>query len=56
LNAVRELLKSMDGANLAAFKEMKWVIKFVLNTKTMGLKMNPQIRNDDEWEISVYTN
>jgi hypothetical protein len=23
LNAVRELLKSMDGANLAAFKEMK---------------------------------
>jgi hypothetical protein len=36
LNDVRELLKSMNGANLAAFKEMKPVIKFLLDTKTMG--------------------
>mgnify|MGYP002812946830 CR=1 FL=1 len=30
-NAVRELSKSMDGASPAAFKELKWVIKFVLD-------------------------
>ena len=55
-NAVRELSKSMDGASLAAFKELRRVIKFVLDTKTMGLKMNPQIVNDaSEWDIVVYT-
>ena len=55
-NAVRELSKSMDGANLAAFKELKRVIKFVLDTKTMGVKMNPKINTDiSEWDIVVYT-
>jgi hypothetical protein len=55
-NAVRELSKSMDGASLAAFKELKRVIKFVLDTKTMGLKMNPKITTDiSEWDIVVYT-
>jgi hypothetical protein len=55
-NAVRELSKSMDGANMAAYKELKRVIKFVLDTKTMGLKMNPKINTDiSEWDIVVYT-
>jgi hypothetical protein len=55
-NAVRELSKSMDGASMAAFKELKRVIKFVLDTKTMGLKMNPQMNTDiSEWDIVVYT-
>jgi transposase InsO family protein len=55
-NAVRELSKSMDGASLAAFKELKRVIKFVLDTKTMGLKMNPKMTTDiSEWDIVVYT-
>jgi hypothetical protein len=46
----------MDGASLAAFKELKHVIKFVLDTKTMGLKMNPKITTGiSEWDIVVYT-
>jgi hypothetical protein len=32
-NVVRELSKCMDEANLAAYKEMLRVIKFVLDTK-----------------------
>jgi hypothetical protein len=55
-NAVRELSKSMDGASLAAFKELKRVTKFVLDTKTMGLKIHPKLTTDiSEWEIVVYT-
>ena len=36
-NVTRELSKSMDKANPAAFKELKRVIKFVLDTKDYGL-------------------
>jgi hypothetical protein len=42
---------------LAAYNELKQVIKFVLDTKMMGLKMNPKITtNISEWDIVVYTN
>jgi hypothetical protein len=40
-NVVRELSKCMDGANLAAYKEILRVIKFVLDTKDYCLKLNP---------------
>jgi hypothetical protein len=32
-NVVRELSKCMDGASLAAYKEMQRVIEFVLDTQ-----------------------
>lgn len=55
-NTVRELSKCMDGANPEAFKEMKRVIKFLLNTKTYGLKLNPKMDiKDEEWSMTVYT-
>ena len=41
-NAVRELTKCMDGATPAAYKEMLRLIKFVLCTKTWGLKIMPK--------------
>jgi len=41
-NAVRELTKCMDGATMAAYKEMLRLIKFVLSTKTWGLKIMPK--------------
>jgi len=41
-NAVRELTKCMDGATPAAYKEMLRLIKFVLCTKTWGLKIAPK--------------
>jgi hypothetical protein len=38
-NAVRELSKVMDGATPGQFKEMTRVVKYVLDTKTKGLKL-----------------
>jgi hypothetical protein len=40
-NTVRELAKCMDGASPAAYKEMKRLLDFVIDTKTYGLKMYP---------------
>ena len=42
-NAVRELTKCMDKGTLEAFKELLRVIKFVADTKDLGLKMFPTI-------------
>ena len=68
-NAVRELSKSMDGASKLQFREMLRVIKFVLDTKDLSLKMVPTLHegiwhleafsdsdfaNDKETRISVY--
>ena len=53
-NVVRELLKCIDGANLAAYKEMLRTIKFVLNTKDYCLKMN-HIYEYEEWDLVYYS-
>jgi hypothetical protein len=45
-NVVRELSKCMDVANLAAYKEMLRVVKFVLDTKDCCLKLNPIFENE----------
>ena len=38
---MRELSKVLDGATEEAFKEQHQVIKYVLDTKTWGLKLRP---------------
>jgi hypothetical protein len=53
-NVVRELSKCMDGATLAAYKEMLRVIKFVLDTKSFCLKIEPKIEEED-WDLVVYS-
>lgn len=53
-NPTRELSKVMDGANMSAFKEMKRIIKFVLDTKYMGLKIEPKLDGSDDWKLVVY--
>jgi hypothetical protein len=53
-NVVRELSKCMDGANLAAYKEMLRVVKFVLDTKDYCLKLNPICKNE-EWDLVSYS-
>ena len=53
-NVVCKLLKYMDGDNLAAYKEMLRIIKFVLDTKDDCLKMNP-IHESEEWELVSYS-
>jgi hypothetical protein len=54
-NVVRELSKCMDGANLATYKEMLRVVKFVLDTKDYCLKLNPAFENE-EWDLVSYSN
>jgi hypothetical protein len=55
-NVVRELSKVMDRASPAAIKELKRVIKFVLDTKTFGLKIQPEQKKlDEKWSMTVYT-
>ena len=52
-NAVRELSKTMDQASLAGWKEMKRVIKYVLDSREKGLKIEPEIK--DQWELEMYS-
>ena len=68
-NAVCELSKSMDGASKLQFREMLQVIKFILDTKDLSLKIvltlqngiwkleafgDSDFANDKETRISVY--
>jgi hypothetical protein len=53
-NVVRELSKCMDGANLAAYKEMLRVIKFALDTKEYCFKLAPVLENE-EWNMILYS-
>ena len=53
-NAVRELSKVMDGATEQAMKEMMRIIKHVIDTKNVGLKIEPKIPKDNKdfnWEL-----
>ena len=54
-NCVRELSKVLDGSTEASYKEMLRVIKYVLDTKAMGLKIWPTLTNNEPWKISVFT-
>jgi hypothetical protein len=54
-NVVRELSKVKDGATMAAMKEMKRVIKFVIDTKHLGLKIEPRTPDNDKmWDLVIY--
>ena len=52
-NVVRELSKCMDGASLAAYKEMQRVIKFVLDTRMHCLKLQPR-HESEKWDLVSY--
>ena len=49
---VRESSKSMDGASMAHVTEVYRVINFVLETKTLGLRMVP-IFKDGIWKLEA---
>ena len=53
-NAVCELSKSMDGASKLQFREMLRVIKFVLDTKDLSLKMVPTLHNGI-WQLEAFS-
>ena len=51
-NPMRELLKSLDGASVAHVTEMYRVINFVLEMKTLGLRMVPTFK-DGIWKLEA---
>ena len=53
-NTTRELSKVMDGATLAAMKELCRVIKYVLDTRDYGLLIKPQ-GNKEIWEMQMFS-
>ncbi len=55
-NPVRELSKCLDGATEASFKQMLYIIKYVLDTKDMGLKMEPTRHQDGPWKLICFSN
>jgi hypothetical protein len=55
-NCVRELSKVLDGATQGSYKEMLRVIKYVLDTKTLGLKIEPDNKpKGTPWNIVCFT-
>ena len=54
-NPVRELTKGMKEATPGALKELKRVLKYVIDTKDIGLKLAPEITGKVEWKIVLYT-
>ena len=55
-NATRELSKANDGANPAAYKKLLHVIKYVIDTKNLGLKIEPIGNSNQPWEIVYFSN
>ena len=55
-NAIRELFKVNYGANPAAYKKLLRVIKYVINTKNFGLKVEPTGNSSKPWEIICFSN
>ena len=54
-NAVQELAKGMQEPTPGAFKELKRVLKFVVDTKYKGLKLEPKFDEATNWNMTVYT-
>jgi hypothetical protein len=54
-NGVRELAKCMDGATLGAYKEMIRILKFTIDTKDFGIKIQPKLNEDGIWNLALYS-
>ena len=55
-NVTRELLKANNHANHAAFKELLCMIKAVLDTMDLGLKIEHTWNTNKPWKIVCFSN
>ena len=53
-NATSELSKANNGANPAAYKEILHFIRYMLDTKNLGLKIEPMGNTNKPWEIICF--
>jgi hypothetical protein len=44
----------MDSATWGAYNELLRVIKFVIDTKTFGLKVQPKLDNNLGWDLKIF--
>ena len=49
-NAIRELMNANDGTNSVAFQELLHVIRYLLDTKIMGEKVESTRNASKPWE------
>ena len=54
-NITRELLKANNGANPATYKELLCVIKYVLDTKNLGFKIESTENSNEPREIICFS-
>jgi hypothetical protein len=53
-NIVQGLSKFMDSATWGAYNEPLRLIKFVIDTKTFGLKVQPRLDNNLGWDLKIF--
>ena len=53
-NMVRESSKVL-GVNKAVYKEMHWIIKYVLDTWDLGLKIETNLGSNETWELICFS-
>ena len=54
-NGTRELSKVMDKATEGHMKGLCRVIKYALDTRTIGLKLKPEDNDNKIWELKAYS-
>jgi hypothetical protein len=54
-NAVRVLTKVLDGTTSAHWKAMIRVIKYVIDTKMLALKLKPNFSKDNKIHVEAYS-
>ena len=54
-NAVRELTKALSGPSLSAYKELLRVLKYVIDTKYLALKVEPIMSEEGLWSIVAFS-
>ena len=55
-NMTRELSKTNNGESPMTYKELLHVIRYVLDTKNLGLKIKPMMNSNEPWEIFCFSN
>ena len=55
VNAISDLSKANGGANPAAFKQLLCVMKYILVTKNLCLKLEPTRNAREPWEIACFS-
>ena len=56
VNMTRELSKASDGANLVAFKDLLYVIIYILDKKNFSLKLKPTGNTNKPLQIICFSN